>query len=88
MKKIAFAAAALMTLATAPAFAADACTVAADKWQPEEALTAKLTSEGWTVRQIKKDKGCYEAYAVKTDGTRMESLFDPATLDLVDVPAD
>lgn len=88
MKKIAIVAAAVVALATAPAFAADACNVAADKWQPEEALTAKLTGEGWNVRQIKKDKGCYEAYAVKADGTRMESLFDPATLDLVNVPAD
>lgn len=88
MKKIAFAAVALLALGAAPAFAGDACNVAADKWQPEDALKTKLTGEGWTVRQIKKDKGCYEAYAVKTDGTRMESLFDPATLDLVNVPAD
>lgn len=88
MKNLAFIALALVTLTGAPAFAADACTVAADKWQPEDALKSKLEADGWSVRQIKKEQGCYEAYAVKADGTRMEALFDPATLAPVDAAAD
>ncbi|QMV01053.1 PepSY domain-containing protein [Devosia sp. D6-9] len=87
MKKLAFVAAALAVLTAAPAFAAEACTVPADKWQPEDALKSKLEGEGWTVRQIKKDQGCYEAYAMKGDGSRMEALFDPATLAPVNAPA-
>ena len=70
------------------AFAADVCNVAADKSKPQSELKTQLESEGWTVRQIKINKGCYEAYAVKADGTRMESLFDPATLKLLSTPAD
>lgn len=76
-------------LIAGPALAEDnVCNVPQDKWQSEDALTAQLVSEGWTVRQIKIDRGCYEVYAVKADGTRMESLFDPATLELLDTPAD
>jgi len=70
-----------------PAFAADVCSVPADKAQPKDALKTQLEKDGWTVRQIKDDKGCYEAYAVK-DGKRMENLFDPETLKMLDVEAD
>lgn len=76
------------TLLAAPAFAADVCTVPAGKAQTKQALTAQLGKDGWTVRQIKDNKGCYEAYAVKADGTRMEKLFDPETLKMLDVEAD
>lgn len=89
MKTIAATLALVAVLASAPAFAEDnVCNVPADKAQPTDALKAKLESEGWTVRQIKQDKGCYEAYAMKTDGSRMENLFDPATLEMLDVEAD
>lgn len=76
------------TLMAMPAFATDVCNVPADKAQPKDALKAQLEKDGWTVRQIKDDKGCYEAYAVKADGTRMENLFDPETLKMLDVEAD
>ena len=75
------------SLLALPAFAADVCNVPADKAQSKDALKAQLEKDGWTVRQIKDDKGCYEAYAVK-DGKRMENLFDPETLKMLDVEAD
>lgn len=75
-------------LAVATPVLADTCEVAADKMQPKEALKALLEKDGWSVRQIKDDQGCYEVYASKADGTRMEKLFDPATLEMLDVEAD
>lgn len=83
-------AALIAALAIGPAFAEDekVCDVPADKAQPTDVLKSKLESEGWEVRQIKQDKGCYEVYAKKADGTRMEKLFDPATLEMLDVEAD
>lgn len=89
MHKLALTAALLLALAT-PAFAEEAnvCNVPADKAQPMDTLKAQLEAQGWTVRQIKQDRGCYEVYAVKADGTRMENLFDPATLEMLDVEAD
>lgn len=78
----------LASLVAMPAFAADVCNVPADKAQTKDALKAQLEKDGWTVRQIKDQKGCYEAYAIKADGTRMENLFDPETLKMLDVEAD
>ena len=82
------AALALALMVASPALAADVCNVPADRAQPKEALQALLEKDGWTVKQIKDDQGCYEVYASKADGTRMEKLFDPATLEMLDVEAD
>lgn len=76
------------SLLAMPAFAADVCNVPADKAQSKDALQAQLEKDGWTVRQIKDQKGCYEAYAVNAAGKRMENLFDPETLKMLDVEAD
>lgn len=79
---------ALALVVAGPVLAADTCNVPADKAQPKETLQAQLEKDGWTVKQIKDDQGCYEVYATKADGTRMENLFDPATLEMLDVEAD
>ncbi|MDC9822770.1 PepSY domain-containing protein [Devosia sp. ZB163] len=79
---------ALALVIASPALAADTCNVPADKAQPKDTLKAQLEKDGWTVKQIKDDQGCYEVYASKPDGTRMEKLFDPATLEMLDVEAD
>jgi hypothetical protein len=49
-------------------------------WQPQEKLTKMLTDKGWTVRRIKIDGGCYEAYVVTDKGERQEAYFHPVTL--------
>jgi hypothetical protein len=48
-------------------------------WQPSEKLEAKLKAEGWTVRRIKEDGGCYEVYALDNKGQRVEAYFHPVT---------
>ncbi len=79
---------ALAVMITGPALADDTCNVPAEKAQSKDTLKAELEKDGWTVKQIKDDQGCYEVYASKSDGTRMEKLFDPATLEMLDVEAD
>jgi hypothetical protein len=37
------------------------CDVGKAKWKTPEQLTAKLVKEGWQVRKVKPDGGCYEA---------------------------
>jgi hypothetical protein len=49
-------------------------------WQPVEKLEAQLKAEGWTVRRIKEDGGCYEAYVVDANNRRAELYFHPVTL--------
>ena len=51
-------------------------------WQSKETLQAKLESEGWEVRRIKEDGGCYEAYGTTPDGKRVEAYFHPVTLEM------
>lgn len=57
-------------------------------WQKQEVLQLKLENEGWTVRRIKVDGGCYEVYAINADGERVEAYFHPVTLEPVPTRAD
>lgn len=59
------------------ASAAEVCNVPQTEWQPKEALQQKLQTEGWTIKTVKIDKGCYEVYGKDAAGNRMETYFDP-----------
>jgi hypothetical protein len=52
-------------------------------WQSQDALKKKLTDQGWQIRRIKIDGGCYEVYAINDKGQRVESYFHPVTFDHV-----
>jgi len=75
--------AALGTLGVGAAMASEKCSAPRAEWQSPEALQQKLESEGWKVKSIKADDGCYEAYAVDPQGRRVEAYFDPKTLEIV-----
>lgn len=80
MKTLILSAAAITLLSGGVAMADEGCTVPQADWQPQEALQQKLEAEGWTVRSIEVDDGCYEVYAVNAAGERMEGEFNPQTL--------
>ncbi|SIQ95282.1 hypothetical protein SAMN05880590_109132 [Rhizobium sp. RU35A] len=65
------------------ALAADKCSVPMSDWQPREALKAKLEGEGWKVRSVKTEDGCYEAYAFDAKGKKVEAYFNPKTFEQV-----
>ena len=48
-------------------------------WQAQEKLEKQLTDQGWKVRRIKEDGGCYEVYALNDKGERVEAYFHPVT---------
>ena len=48
-------------------------------WKTMDELRAQLTKQGWRVRRIKEDGGCYEVYAINAKGQRVESYFHPVT---------
>lgn len=54
-------------------------------WQSQEVLKERLTDEGWEVRRIKIDGGCYEVYALDDKGERVEAYFHPETLEPVPI---
>ncbi len=63
------------------------CTEPSKEWQPKEELADKLKADGWDVRKVKIDNGCYEVYGFDGKGKRREAYFNPKTLELVgDVP--
>ena len=76
-----FAAAGLLAPAAAHATGLATCDSGApETWQSQEKLTKMLTDKGLTVRRIKIDGGCYEAYVVNDKGERIEAYFHPQTL--------
>lgn len=83
MKRFILTAALLTTLAAGAARAEDLCNVPEAEWQPQQALETKLQAEGWTIKKIKVDEGCYEVYGKNAKGEKMETYFDPKTFDVV-----
>lgn len=67
----------------APAMAGSRCSAPMAEWKPREALVEKLRAEGWTIRRIKTDDGCYKVRATDAEGRRIKAKFDPATLERV-----
>ncbi|SLN62830.1 PepSY domain-containing protein [Oceanibacterium hippocampi] len=70
-------------LGTNSAFAEDRCNVPVAEWQPSEALQQKLETEGWKIKRIKSDDGCYEVYAIDPRGDRVEAYFDPRSFKMI-----
>ena len=52
-------------------------------WKSQDALKEKLTKEGWQVRHMKEDGGCYEVYAIDDKGAKVEAYFHPVTFERV-----
>ena len=68
---------------SAPAFATGLATFDSGPksgWQPQEKLEKLLVDQGWKVRRIKEDGGCWEVYALDAKGDRVEAYFHPVTL--------
>lgn len=65
------------------AHAEHVCRVPLANWHPREDLVRALSADGWTNIRVRLDDGCYKASAVKRDGTRLEALYDPGTLQFV-----
>jgi hypothetical protein len=53
--------------------------VAKSKWLTQEALTKKLSDEGWAIRFMKEDGGCWEVYGTTPEGQRAEVYFNPSS---------
>ena len=82
-----FAALAVVGLAISPAYAAGKCAAGPKSaWQPKSALESQLQTEGFTVKQIKIESGCYEVYATDKGGKRINMAYNAQTLEKLDNP--
>ncbi len=68
-----------------PAFAEGKCASSPkSQWQPKSALESQLQADGYKVRQIKVEGGCYEVYATDKDGKRANMAYNAETLEKLD----
>jgi hypothetical protein len=83
MKTVLAFAISILALSASLAQAGEKCSVPMADWKPREDLEAKLKAQGWDVRTIKTEDGCYEAYAIDDKGHRVEAYFNPKTFEPV-----
>jgi len=67
------------------ALADDDCFVPMADWQPKEAVAQLAERNGWTVRRIKIDDGCYEIDGKDAAGRAIEVTVHPATLQVIEL---
>lgn len=75
----------LASLSAGTAFAKDDCFVPMADWQPREAVAQLAADQGWTVRRIKIDDGCYEIDGRDPDGRAIEVKVHPGTLEIIEL---
>lgn len=64
------------------------CWVPMTQWQPRDAVARLAEQNGWTVRRIKIDDGCYEVIGTDANGRKIEVKLHPGTLVLVEYEED
>lgn len=77
----------LSLLAVLPASAAladDDCFVPMADWQPRDAVVRLAAENGWSVRRIKIDDGCYEIKGHDAGGREIEVKIHPGTLQVIE----
>ena len=78
----------LLVLPASVALADDDCFVPMADWQPRDAVARLAETNGWTVRRIKIDDGCYEIDGSDAGGRRIEVTVHPATLKVIELEYD
>lgn len=51
-------------------------------WQSRDTLRQQLENNGWKVKRIRVDDGCYEVHGIDRLGNRFEAKFAPASLEI------
>lgn len=74
----------LTALPAGAALADDDCFVPMADWQPREAVAEFALAQGWEVRRIKIDDGCYEIDGRDAQGRAIEVKLHPGTLQIVE----
>ncbi|NBS11353.1 MAG: PepSY domain-containing protein [Gammaproteobacteria bacterium] len=54
-----------------------------DQAKTKEQIAAHFEAQGWEIRRIKADDGCFEIYGIDRDGKRREAYIDPNSLEII-----
>jgi len=76
---------ALAILTASPVLAEDDCDAPTGEWKSREAVRELAEQQGWTLKRIKIDDGCYEVYGTDSTGRRFEAKIDPVTLKIKEI---
>lgn len=74
----------LAAIPAGAAFADEDCFVPMADWQPREAVARLAAEQGWAVRRIRIDDGCYEIDGRDAEGRAIEVKVHPGTLRIVE----
>jgi hypothetical protein len=74
-----------LALIATPALADENCVVPMTDWQPREAVMTLAAEQGWVLRRIRIDDGCYEVIGRDAAGRAIEVKVNPATLAVVEM---
>jgi hypothetical protein len=89
MKKFSGIAAIVLSAAiTVPALASgddDCGETDRNTWMTKEAVQSKLTEQGYQVERVKVDDGCFEAYARREEGQKLELRIHPVSGEIIDI---
>lgn len=72
-------------LISGSALAGDDCTDPVTDWQPKERLHQMMLNQGWDVKRIKVDDGCYEVKGRDRNGHEVKAKFSPASLEILEL---
>ena len=61
------------------------CFVPMADWQPRDAVLRMAADNGWSVRRIKIDDGCYEIDGRDAEGRRIEVTVSPGNLQVIEI---
>lgn len=75
----------LAALSSGVALAGDDCAVPLADWHPRSAVVRLADENGWVVRRIKIDDGCYEIKGTDREGRRIEATVDPGSLQVIEI---
>jgi hypothetical protein len=67
-------------LAALPVWADDDCDAPLHRWQTREAVRQMAVAQGWQIRRLKIDDGCYELRGTDAEGRSFKAKIDPETL--------
>lgn len=72
-----------LALTVAPVWADDDCEAPVSHWQSREAVMRFAAQQGWQVRSLKIDDGCYEVRGRDAQGRAFKAKLAPQTLRVV-----
>ncbi|MAU98886.1 MAG: hypothetical protein CMP81_23895 [Fulvimarina sp.] len=75
----------LAVFSAGAALADEGCFVPMANWQPREAVARLAEKNGWSVRRIKIDDGCYAIHGRDTAGRQIEVKLHPQTLQVIEI---